>query len=120
MTTEEKLAALEKLNRKLETENRLLTETLSTLQTGMIQSAIRASAQDAGIRESAIDDALSPHWWGESKDATTKAATKNPWTRQYWNKTEQGRIVREFGEAKANQMAEAAGVRIDALRPATA
>ena len=56
-----------------------------------------------------------PHWWGTSQGAGSRpgggASGSNPFTRENWNLTEQGRLVR-VDRAKAEQMAKAAGTTI--------
>ena len=42
---------------------------------------------------------------------------RNPWTAQYWNLTEQGRIVREQGAQVATVLADAAGTTLNGPRP---
>jgi hypothetical protein len=42
---------------------------------------------------------------------------KNPWTAEHWNVTAQGQIFKKFGEAKARELAEAAGSQVDAAHP---
>lgn len=44
----------------------------------------------------------------------------NPWARDSWNITEQGRIAKEQGPEKAAALAKAAGVAVDAIAPAPA
>lgn len=64
-----------------------------------------------------------PHWWpasvggGAGGSGAAGALSTNPWTDAGWNMTEQGRIVRELGEAKAKQMAQAAGTTLGGKRP---
>jgi len=58
MTSEEKIAALEKINGKLQGEVQLLSERLTTLQQGMVSAALRTAAKNAGVHESAVDDVL--------------------------------------------------------------
>jgi hypothetical protein len=42
----------------------------------------------------------------------------NPWTREGWNLTQQGVVYKKVGREKAAELAEAAGVRLGATRPA--
>jgi hypothetical protein len=68
--------------------------------------------------------AVRPHWFpvsqgggaagGRGPLATGK---ENPWSRDGWNITEQGRKVKEFGEAKAAEMAAKVGSKLGAIRP---
>jgi hypothetical protein len=53
-----------------------------------------------------------PHWWpmsqgGGSNGPGGPGGGKNPWGKDGWNLTEQGKYVREHGEEKARQMAGA-------------
>lgn len=63
-----------------------------------------------------------PHWWPESQGAGARGSSgsggyaNNPFTREHWNMTEQGRIFTE-NRPKAEQMAKAAGTTIGAGRP---
>jgi hypothetical protein len=43
---------------------------------------------------------------------------KNPWTREGWNKTQQGVLFKKLGAAKCAELAEAAGVTLHSTRPA--
>jgi hypothetical protein len=47
-----------------------------------------------------------------------KSKSPNPWSRQHWNITAQGNLVRAIGIEKAAQIAKAAGSRIGATKPA--
>ena len=64
-----------------------------------------------------------PHWWAPSSGGGAKGGQgggnfpNNPWSKDHWNLTEQGRMV-NMDRAKAEQMAKAAGVVIGATRPA--
>lgn len=49
-----------------------------------------------------------------------KGTGSNPWAAGSWNVTEQGRLVRVLGEAKAAGIARAAGSHIGATRPTRA
>lgn len=66
------------------------------------------------------------HWWPESVGGGAKGskgggfAGNNPWSATGWNITAQGEFVRQHGEEKARQMAQAAGVTLGAVRPARA
>lgn len=63
-----------------------------------------------------------PHWWGSSVGSGATGSqprgfgVTNPWAHDTWNMTEQGRIFRE-NQAKAEQMARAAGTTIGGQRP---
>ena len=64
-----------------------------------------------------------PHWWPESEGGGAGGGggggyANSPFTKQGWNLTEQGKIVREKGLAKAEEMAKAAGVKLGATKPA--
>lgn len=65
------------------------------------------------------------HWWPDSvgggatgSGGGTGGITGNPWSKAHWNKTEQGRYIRQHGEEKAKAAAKAAGVDVHAIRPA--
>lgn len=65
-----------------------------------------------------------PHWWPESQGGGAKGgkgggfAGDNPWSAAHWNLTKQGQILSQAGgEAKAEQMAKAAGSYIGATAP---
>lgn len=62
-----------------------------------------------------------PHWWPESKGVGAKGGSggpsgNNPWSKEGWNLTEQGRMYKE-DKVKAEQMARAAGTTIASGRP---
>lgn len=66
------------------------------------------------------------HWWPVARGAGAQGsdgkgnygsnAADNPWTREGWNITKQGQMVREDA-AKATQFAERAGVKVGATAP---
>lgn len=64
-----------------------------------------------------------PHWWPASAGGGAGGGIggingdKNPWSAQHWNLTEQGRIVKEHGMAKAQELAKLAGSSVGATRP---
>lgn len=62
-----------------------------------------------------------PHWWPESQGAGATGGKGgsggvNPFSKDGWNMTEQGKLLRE-DRAKAEQMAKAAGTTIGGPRP---
>jgi hypothetical protein len=64
-----------------------------------------------------------PHWWppavgGDAPGGGGGGFDKNPWSHEYWNVTEQGRIINDKGTEKAEQMAKAAGTSVNGVRPA--
>lgn len=68
-----------------------------------------------------------PHWWPASQSGgaggggggrTIHGVDKNPWSKEHWNLTEQGRLVRELGTEKAAEVAKTAGSFIGATSPA--
>lgn len=68
-----------------------------------------------------------PHWWPQSVGGGSSGAggrgtnrLDNPWTKEGWNVTRQGQVVKQVGAAKAAEMAKAAGVSLGAVRPAEA
>jgi len=67
-----------------------------------------------------------PHWWpgsqgGGAQGARTNgnAGVKNPWSKNNWNLTEQGRYITEHGQEKAEQLASLAGSKVGATHPTT-
>jgi hypothetical protein len=50
-------------------------------------------------------------------DGTRKPDKSNPWSAKGWSLKEQGRLCTTLGEAKALQIAQAAGCRIGSTRP---
>jgi len=64
-----------------------------------------------------------PHWWQNSNGGGGQGNQggnsygKNPWTKDHWNLTEQGRIVREEGMPKAQEYAKSADSRVGATGP---
>ena len=65
-----------------------------------------------------------PHWWptstggGASGSGGSGGFANNPWSKEHWNLTEQAKLVMQ-DEAKAEQMAKAAGSFIGATKPKT-
>jgi len=63
------------------------------------------------------------HWWpaaeggGATGSGSGTGFTNNPWTRDHWNLTEQGRVITSGGREKADQMAKSAGTVVGAVRP---
>ena len=68
----------------------------------------------------------SPHWWPQSVGGGSRGgnngggANSNPWSSANWNVTAQGQYLKTNGVEKAAQMAERAGVKLGATRPAAA
>lgn len=64
-----------------------------------------------------------PHWWPPSQGGGAGGGAggfdggPNPWSKEGWNITNQGKVVRELGRAKAEEMAKAAGSHIGAVAP---
>lgn len=64
-----------------------------------------------------------PHWWPPSQGAGANGGQggfqggKNPWSKEHWNMTEQGRFLNEHGREKADAAAKAAGTTVGATRP---
>jgi hypothetical protein len=65
-----------------------------------------------------------PHWWPESEGGGAGgnrggggSLTKNPWSADNWNMTEQGKIYNE-NPTRAEQLAKAAGTTIGGAKPA--
>lgn len=64
------------------------------------------------------------HWWPESVSGGARGSGpggsgggKNPWSADHWNLTEQGRLMREHGRERCEQLARAAGTTIGGSRP---
>jgi hypothetical protein len=65
-----------------------------------------------------------PHWWPASAGGGARGGgaggggfASNPWSADGWNMTEQGRVLREMGREKADQMARVAGTTVGGRRP---
>lgn len=64
-----------------------------------------------------------PHWWGPSQGGGAGgnrgggSGVTNPWSKDSWNLTEQGRIYKE-NTGRAEQLAKAAGTTIGGPKPA--
>jgi hypothetical protein len=62
--------------------------------------------------------------WGQSKEnpdtenKENKSRSTNPWSRQGWSITQQGKLIRALGIQKAGEIAKAAGCVIGSTRPA--
>ncbi len=67
-----------------------------------------------------------PHWWpnsiggGARGSRDGKGFANNPWSKEHWNMTEQGKIVTEHGDERADQMAKSAGTTVGGPIPAEA
>jgi hypothetical protein len=68
-----------------------------------------------------------PHWWPPSQGGNARGGgapmgrnSENPWSREGWNITEQGRFVTKHGEAKAAEAAKSVGSRIGSTKPPVA
>lgn len=71
-----------------------------------------------------------PHWWpasvgggsqgGGGGGRGTYGGANNPWSKEGWNLTKQGAIVRQLGETKAGEIAAQAGAKIGDTKPAAA
>ncbi len=65
-----------------------------------------------------------PHWWpassgsGASGGGGGNGFPGNPWSKKDWSITKQGQVIEKQGQEKAEQMARAAGVTVDAVAPA--
>lgn len=65
------------------------------------------------------------HWWPESVGGGSRGSVgggggigKNPFTHENWDMGEQGRIFKEHGRERADQLARAAGTTFGGSRPA--
>ena len=67
-----------------------------------------------------------PYWWPASQGGGAGGGNggagfpNNPWSKDNWNLTEQGKVLREKGVEKAEQMAKAAGSAVGATQPQNA
>jgi hypothetical protein len=64
--------------------------------------------------------AVTPPSGNEAGRKAAAAKRDNPWSREGWNVTKQGSLVRSLGLAKANEIAAAVGARVGQTRPAQA
>jgi hypothetical protein len=69
----------------------------------------------------------SPHWWpasvgggsqGGGAQKGTYTGANNPWSKEGWNLTKQGALIKSLGEEKAAAIAQQAGSKIGATHPA--
>jgi hypothetical protein len=64
-----------------------------------------------------------PHWWpasaggGAGGGGGEFGGDKNPWSAGGWNLTEQGKVIREHGMTKAQELAKLAGSSVGATKP---
>jgi hypothetical protein len=154
MSSEERIAGLERAYGNLQGENKILNARIATLQTAMIHTALRAAAKAVGVRAEALDDVLlrdkifevaadgvvaakenvgvtpgvspeqwlqevrlrNPHWFSSQSHAGPESFDKNPWSREFWNVTAQGRII-DSNYQQAEAMSRAAGVDVMAAHP---
>jgi len=71
-----------------------------------------------------------PHWWPASVGGGSQGGgpngrggyggANNPWSKEGWNMTKQGALVRQLGEAKAAEIAAQVGAKIGDTKPAAA
>lgn len=63
------------------------------------------------------------YWWPANSGTNAPGSksggrfSNNPWAKDTWSLTEQGKVVREHGMERAEAMAKAAGSRVGAVRP---
>lgn len=73
----------------------------------------------------------SPHWWPVSIGGGSQGGPKggpgggyaganNPWSKEGWNVTKQGALVRQLGETKANEIAALANSKVGATHATAA
>ena len=68
---------------------------------------------------------IKPHWWPPSMGGGARGTGgggmsyggKNPWSADTWNMTDQGRILKEHGTDRAEQMAKQAGTSVGGRKP---
>lgn len=64
-----------------------------------------------------------PHWFPQSQGGGAKGGGhlpgggENPWSKNAWNLTEQGKFIRTHGIEKAKEAAKRAGVDVNATKP---
>lgn len=70
---------------------------------------------------------IRPHWWPPSEGGGAPGSrgggpnrANNPFSREHWNLTEQGRVIREEGREAADTLAKAAGTTVGGGQPAKA
>lgn len=69
-----------------------------------------------------------PHWWPSSVGGGSRGGgplgqyqgADNPWSKEGWNLTKQGQIVKQVGLAKANEIAARVNSKVGATKPAAA
>lgn len=67
-----------------------------------------------------------PHWWPPSQGSGATGSgsgggfPQNPWSKDNWNLTKQGEVIRTQGAEKAAQMAKSAGSFVGASKPPAA
>jgi hypothetical protein len=81
----------------------------------------------AGLAPNEWVNELAPtasHYWPANQGAGANGSganfgitEKNPWTKDHWNLTEKGKIIRKYGEEKAAQIAKQAGSELYATEP---
>ena len=65
---------------------------------------------------------LRPHWWpasaggGAGGGGTLFGGQTNPWSKDTWNMTDQGKVLKEQGREVADRMAKAAGTTVGGLK----
>lgn len=63
------------------------------------------------------------HWWPESEGGGSRGGggggsfSKNPWSADHWNLTEQGKVLQSEGREAADRLAAAAGSRVGSTTP---
>jgi hypothetical protein len=66
-----------------------------------------------------------PHWWGTTSGGGSRGnngsggppSGNNPFSREHWNMTEQGKLIRT-NRVRAEQLAKSAGTKIGGGMPA--
>lgn len=142
-----RIAELEKQNKQLQAENAKLTISnrilplvwASGARTEAVDDLMLRAERDFEVlpnRQLQTKDFQTPsewlismktvaaHCWPVTDDQEDKQpsmpASDNPWSAKHWNLTKQGQYIVQHGEAKAEQMAKAAGSFIGATAPAKA
>jgi hypothetical protein len=100
-------------------DGRILTKDNATFAGSSVTPGIEAKEW--------LKDAIEkkPHWWPASVGGGSGGGkggaggrSDNPWLKENWNMTMQGRYVNQHGVEKATEAARAAGVTLGATKPA--
>lgn len=117
-----------KVRPEVEADVLLLADNVFTLtDDGQLLTKENVFGVDAGLTPESfftVQQEKRPWWWPTSVGGGSKGSgggggtTNNPWTAANWNLTEQGKIVKEQGLEKAQQLAKMAGTVVGGAKPA--